>query len=90
MLFRSSILKKASLAVVRISNRLVPKIRELETQRLKRMHEEALETVPVSGNAILTHTINHLAGNLKTQDPTLLPDPAQHVKRMKQFRRMEG
>ena len=84
-----SILKKASLAVVRISNRLVPKIRELETQRLKRMHEEALDSVPVSGNVILTHTINHLAGNPKTQDPTLLPDPAQHVKRMKQFRKME-
>jgi nicotinamide mononucleotide adenylyltransferase len=80
-----AILKKASQAVVRISNRLVPKIRELESRRLKSMHEQNV----ASSNATLAHTIAHLAGLPKTTDPTQLPDPAQHVKRMKQFRKME-
>ena len=99
-----AILKKASAAVVRISNRLVPKIRELESQRLKRMHEDwaesgnvekkAFDTVSsndtdTSGNAILAHVKSHLAGQPKTTDPTQAPDPAHTVRRMKQFRKME-
>lgn len=81
-----NILKKASQAVVRISNRLVPKIRELESQRLKRMHEQH---AAASSNATLAHTMQHLAGQPKTSDPTQAPDPAQTVRRMKQFRKME-
>ena len=81
-----AILKKASQAVIRISNKLVPKIRELESKRLKHMHEQ---NAIASSNATLAHTIQHLSGQPKTTDPTQLPDPAQHVKRMKQFRKME-
>lgn len=83
-----NILKRASQAVTRISNRLVPKIRELESKRLKRMHEQS-DTVSVSGNAILAHTIQHLAGNPKTTDPTQVADAGKTMNRMKQFRKME-
>jgi nicotinamide mononucleotide adenylyltransferase len=81
-----NILKRASQAVTRISNRLVPKIRELESKRLKRMHEQS-DTV--SSNAMLAHTIQHLAGYPRTTDPTQVADAGKTMRRMKQFRKME-
>lgn len=99
-----SIVNKAKGAIVRISNRLIPKIRELEQQRLKHMHEDwsesgdtetkAVETlgnsdVMLSGNTTLAHIKSHLAGHPVMDQGNFKPDPAIHVRRMKNYRKME-
>ena len=76
-----NVLKRASLAVVRISNRLIPKIREVEMKRLK----EQADQYPT--DALVKHNTQMLAG----QKPSIEvdQDAAPHVKKMKQFRKLE-
>jgi len=82
-----NVLKRASMAVVRISNRLIPKIREVEMKRLK-MQEQAAE---YPTDALVKHNTHQLAGHNSSievvKDPAL--DPARHVRKMKQFRKLE-
>jgi nicotinamide mononucleotide adenylyltransferase len=82
-----NVLKRASMAVVRISNRLIPKIREVEMKRLK-MQEQAAE---YPTDVLVKHNTQMLAG----QNPSIeaVPDsaktPDKQVKKMKQFRKLE-
>ena len=83
-----NVLKRASNAVVRISNRLIPKIREVEMKRLK-MQEQAAAEYPT--DALVKNNTHQLAGQNSSievvKDPAL--DPAKHVRKMKQFRKLE-
>jgi len=93
-----NIINKMKGAVVRISNRLVPKIRELEQQRLKHVREDWAETGDVEakssesitantqGDQRLQHTQQKLAG--KNVDPKNI-DYATHTKKRKEFRKLE-
>jgi hypothetical protein len=83
-----NVLKRASNAVVRISNRLIPKIREVEMKRLK-MQEQAAAEYPT--DVLVKHNTQILAG----QNPSIevvkdaAKDSAKHVRKMKQFRKLE-
>lgn len=83
-----NVLKRSALAVVRISNRLVPKIRQLEMSRLK--EEAPVDVYP--SDELVQRNKAMLAG----QNPSIeaVPDaakqPDKQLKKMKQFRRMEG
>jgi hypothetical protein len=83
-----NVLKRASMAVVRISNRLIPKIREVEMKRLK-MQEQAAAEYPT--DVLVKHNTQMLSG----QNPSIevvkdaAKDSAKHVKKMKQFRKLE-
>jgi len=78
-----AIVRRSRPAIARISNRLLPKLRKLEQERL-RYHKEGVEvtnTVPMAAT--------QLAGSqLPMQNPN---GPQQHkgVRRLKQFRKME-
>jgi hypothetical protein len=77
------IVRKSKASVTRISNRLLPKLRKLEQERLRHQREgvEVTNTVPTTAAA-------QLAGaQLKSE----IPKPEQHkgVRRLKQFRKME-
>jgi hypothetical protein len=79
-----NILKRAGAAVVRISNRLMPKIRELE---MKRLREEA-DQYPT--DALVRQNTQMLAGqNPSIEVKDAAPDSAKHVKKLKQFRKLE-
>ena len=80
-------LRKFPQALVRISNRLLPKIRELELKRLK-------EEAPVdeySSDVLVKRNTQMLAG----QNPSMengsetKPEPAKTVKKMKNYRKLE-
>jgi hypothetical protein len=77
------IVRKSKAAVTRISNRLLPKLRKLEQERLRHQREgvEVTNTVPSTAAA-------QLAG---AQLTSAIPKPEQHkgVRRLKQFRKME-
>lgn len=83
-----NVLKRASMAVVRISNRLIPKIREVEMKRLK-MQEQAAAEYPT--DVLVKHNTQMLSG----QNPSIevvkdaAKDSAKHVRKMKQFRKLE-
>ena len=83
-----NVLKRASNAVVRISNRLIPKIREVEMKRLK-MQEQAAAEYPT--DVLVKHNTQILSG----QNPSIevvkdaAKDSAKHVRKMKQFRKLE-
>ena len=93
-----NIIDRAKGAVVRISNRLMPRLRELEQQRLKRMHEDWAETGDVEakssqsiaadtvGDDRLERTKQRLAGK---HVPAANIDYAAHNKKRKQFGHME-
>jgi hypothetical protein len=99
-----AIVHKARAAVVRISNKLMPKLRELEQKRMK-MHEDWSETGDIEKVSFDTNASNDtpaglhagvdsakriLAGETpKPVDPRLQVKPNKHVKRMQQFRKME-
>jgi len=98
------IVNKAKGAVVRISNRLIPKIRELEQRRLKHMHEDwaesgdtetkSIETLGnndamLSGNATLARIKNQLAGYPVIDGGKFKPDTDLGVVRLKNYRKME-
>jgi len=83
-----AVLKKASAAVVRISNRLVPKIRELEMQRMK-VHEETAEQFPT--DVLMKRNHQMLLGqnpSIETGSDTNA-QPAKIVKKMKNYRKLE-
>lgn len=87
-----NILKKSHAAVARISNRLVPKIRELETQRLKRVHEAAvsqIDGVENSATKTVADVASHLAGSPRPDLGNSEPDPKAHIKRLRHFRKLE-
>jgi hypothetical protein len=85
-----NVLKRAAFAVTRISNRLLPKIRDIEMKRLK-MQEQATAT-EYPTDALVKRNTQILAG----QNPNIevvndaAKDAAKHVKKMKQFRKLEG
>lgn len=83
-----NVLKKASAAVVRISNRLVPKIRELEMQRMK-VHEENAEQFPT--DVLVKRNTQMLAGqNPSIEAGTANPaQPAKTLGKMKNYRKLE-
>lgn len=99
-----NIVSKAKTAVVRISNRLMPKLRQLEQQRLRHMHEQnytvqdaeelAVQTnkqndTDTTSDSKLNWTKQHLAGNHKAKNPVAEIDYAEHTKKRKQFRKLE-
>jgi hypothetical protein len=82
----------------------MPKLRELEQQRLKHMHEDWAESgdteakasatvaqhdTDVSNNPTLAHVKAHLAGQPALDQGNFKPDPNVHVRRMKNFRKLE-
>jgi hypothetical protein len=77
------IVRKSKAAVTRISNRLLPKLRKLEQERLRHQREgvEVTNTVPT------TAAVQLAGAQLKSE----IPKPEQHkgVRRLKQFRKME-
>lgn len=88
-----AIVKRAKPAVIRISNKLLPKLRTLEQQRLKRMHEAAVSGdngESQSATQTVGHVQQHLAGQPVLDKGNFKPDPAVHVRRMKQFRKLEA
>jgi hypothetical protein len=93
-----NIIDRAKGAVVRISNRLMPKLRELEQQRLKRMHEDWAESGDVEakssqsietntqGDQRLQLTQQKLAGK-NVHNSNI--DYAMQTKKRKEFRKLE-
>jgi hypothetical protein len=77
------IVRKSKASVTRISNRLLPKLRKLEQERLRHQREgvEVTNTVPT------TAAVQLAGAQLKSE----IPKPEQHkgVRRLKQFRKME-
>ena len=100
-----AIVHKAKSAVVRISNRLMPKLRELEQKRIKQHvredWSEAGDTEKVAydttvGNTTpddlhdnMPDTKAHLKGNSGHIDPRAQLNHQKHVRKLKQFRKME-
>lgn len=82
-----NVLKRASLAVVRISNRLVPKIRQLEMARLK--EEAPVDQYP--SDELVRRNKTMLAGQNPSIEPVLdaAKKPDNHLKKIKQFRKLE-
>lgn len=84
------ILRKSKSAVARISNRLLPKLRKLEHERLSHQHEQH-DAVPTAVK--VANTAASLAGAKITDTGDLkdMSKPEQHkgVRRLKQFRKME-
>ena len=76
--------------MTRISNRLLPKIRDIEMKRLKMQEQAAATEYPT--DALVKRNTQILAG----QNPSIevvndaAKDAAKHVKKMKQFRKLEG
>ena len=93
-----NIISKMKGAVVRISNRLMPKLRELEQQRLKHVREDWAETGDVeakSSQSIAADTVGddrlernkqRLAGK---HVPAANIDYATNTKKRKEFRKLE-
>jgi hypothetical protein len=100
-----SVVHKAKAAVVRISNKLMPKLRELEQKRLHRVHEDWSETGDVEGISFDTTVSNDTPAGIhpgvdsakrilsgespKPVDPRIQVDGKKHFNRMKQFKKME-
>ena len=97
------ILKQSKGAVVRISNRLMPKLRELEMKRMRNVHEEYPSTVSDMGTygetgnvttSIDTGNDQRLKDNKKKlngekpETDEVKPEPGS-VKRLKHFRKLE-
>lgn len=101
------IVHNAKAAVVRISNKLMPKLRELEQSRIKHMHEgadlsnanvhptPALESdlvnqeVPDTMHPNMAGIKANLSGNTQHVDPRLTVEPGKHMRKIKNFRKME-
>ena len=79
-----AIVRRSRPAIARISNRLLPKLRKLEQERL-RHHSEGVE---VTNTAPTVAALQLAGGKLPMQNPSA---PQQHkgVRRLKQFRKME-
>jgi hypothetical protein len=104
-----AIVHKAKGAVIRISNKLMPKIRELEQKRLKHRqhvredwaevgdteeisyHTTVNDTAPVGMHAGVERARFHLNGNkeLVQSDPRDEIDQIKHMRKIKNFRKME-
>jgi hypothetical protein len=104
-----AIVHKAKGAVVRISNKLLPKLRDLEKRRLRSMHESLLEDWAESGDVEeksseiiatndtpedihpgLTSAKRILTGFDPTPiDPRDQVDHPKHMRKIKNFRKME-
>ena len=100
-----AIVNRAKAAVVRISNRLVPKLRELEQRRIKHMHEDWSEAGDTEHKSYETTVSNdtpegmhagvdankaRLAGTEpKPVDNRLKLDPQKQMRKIKNFRKME-
>lgn len=97
-----NIVNKAKTAVVRISNRLIPKLRQLEQQRLRHVHEDWAESgdtesksydtvvqhdTDTTGNPRLADTKHRLTGFKQTVTANL--DHAKNIKKRKEFRKLE-
>lgn len=94
---------KASL--LRISNRLLPKLRSLEQARLKHVHEGAdlsaqnvhptapndqvAQNVPDTIHPNIAGTKAQLSGDTEHIDPRVLVNPDKHMRKIKNFRKME-
>jgi hypothetical protein len=84
------ILKSSKKAVVRISNRLITKIRSAEAKRLSHHVKEDLSPPALQTAAKVADTVGKLAGDTSRQDPADTQDHAKGLKRLKQFRKMEN
>lgn len=97
-----NIVNKAKGAVVRISNRLLPKLRELEQKRLRHVHEDWSEAgdleaksyettvshdTDTTGNDQLDRNKRNLAGFKDVETPAV--DYAKNTKKRKDFRKLE-
>ena len=78
-----TILRNSRAAVARISNRLLPKLRKLEQERL-RHHREGVEVT----NTVTSAAAQLAGAKLPDSNPSA---PAQHrgIRRLKQYRKME-
>lgn len=102
-----NIVSKAKQAVARISNKLLPKLRQLELKRLKHMHEQLgserinkvnldvpgpdTESTASTGHVEADRIKRHLAGvrNPDAPVPGHDIDPANTMRRLKHFRKLE-
>jgi hypothetical protein len=91
-----STIKKNRAGLLRISNRLLPKLRDVENKRMQRMNHRKEEADIMSAQGRLDHAVHHLAGVRPTTPSD--PDPSMPVKgvnpkktisRLKNFRKME-
>jgi hypothetical protein len=95
------IVRKAKPAVMRISNRLLPKLRQLELKRLKHVKEQQVVDVAAKQHTAIKPTSNaedqlawtkaHLSGDTTTIGNPEAPDfnYAKNTQKRKQFRKME-
>jgi len=90
-------LKNSRAGIIRISNRLLPKLRDVENKRMQRMNQHKEETDIMSAQSRLDHTVHHLAGVRPTTpsdpDPSMPVtgvNPRKTIARLKNFRKMEN
>ena len=95
------IVRKAKPAVMRISNRLLPKLRQLELKRLKHVKEQQIIDVATQERTAVRPTSNaedqlawtkaHLSGDTTTIGNPEAPDfnYAKNTQKRKQYRKME-
>jgi hypothetical protein len=79
-----AIVRRSRPAIARISNRLLPKLRKLEQERL-RHHREGVE---VSNTVVNNAAVQLAGGKLPMQHPSA-PEQHKGVRRLKQYRKME-
>lgn len=91
-----NVIKKNRAGLLRISNRLLPKLRDVENKRMQRMNHRKEEADIMSAQSRLDHAAHHLAGIRPTTPSN--PDPSMPVKgvnpkktisRLRNFRKME-
>jgi hypothetical protein len=86
-----SSIKRNRDGLMRISNRLLPKLRDAENKRMQRMNQRKEETDIMSAQSRLDHNIQHLSGVRPTTpsdpDPSM---PRRTMTRLKNFRKMES
>jgi len=89
------IVKKSKASVVRISNRLLPKLRAYEIKRLGHQVKEGTDIMSAQNR--LDHVVDHLSGIRPTTPTDPVPDqpvtgvdPKKTIARLKNFRKMEN
>ena len=100
-----AIVHKSKAALLRISNKLMPKLRQLEQARLKHVHEGAdlsnanvhptapndtvAQNVPDEIHPNMAGTKAQLSGNTQHVDPRIMLNHGKHMRKIKNFRKME-
>jgi hypothetical protein len=91
-----AVIKNNRAGLLRISNRLLPKLRDVENKRMQRMNQRKEETDIMTAQSRLDHTMQHLTGvrpitpsNPEPNMPVTGVNAKRTMTRLKNFRKLE-